>query len=135
MVAIKHAGARKTMLSTRRAFTLIELIAVIAVLGILMLVAMPRFFDWRAQSQSAAADGSIAGITTALEMMYVRNRMVDADSGEWVLAVTDVARTMNTGQLPEGVTIAEGLLVDHEGQQFTLVPETATSPAALTPAP
>jgi prepilin-type N-terminal cleavage/methylation domain-containing protein len=135
MVAIKYAGARKTMPPTRRAFTLIELIAVIAVLGILMLVAMPRFFDWRTQSKSAAADGSIAGITTALEMMYVRNRMVDADSGEWVLAVNDVARTMNTGQLPEGVTIAEGLLVDHEGQQFTLVPETATSPAALTLAP
>ena len=123
------------MARSRRAFTLIELVAVIAVIGILTAVALPRFFDWSADSRSSAADGSLAGITTALEMAYVHNRMADAGSTEWVLAITDLADTLNTGQLPEGVTIAGVHLVDQEGQQYALVPETATSPASLKPLP
>lgn len=53
-----------TLQVRRRAFTLIELIAVMVVLAVLAGVAIPKFFDYSARARSSALQGSLGGIRT-----------------------------------------------------------------------
>ena len=54
----------------RKAFTLIELIAVMVVLAILAGVAAPRFFSYSDQARTAALDGSLGGMRSAIAQYY-----------------------------------------------------------------
>jgi len=50
------------LLRSSKGFTLIELVMVIAILGILAAVAMPKFYNFKGQAQNAAVAGVIGGI-------------------------------------------------------------------------
>ncbi len=54
----------------RRAFTLVELIAVIVVLAILSGVAIPKYFDYAARARTAATEGAIGGVRAGLSNFY-----------------------------------------------------------------
>src|SRR5260370_28953130 len=51
-----------------RGFTLIELLVVIAILATLAAILIPNFLHARAQAQTAACEGNLKQIATALEM-------------------------------------------------------------------
>jgi prepilin-type N-terminal cleavage/methylation domain-containing protein len=53
-----------------RGFTLIELIAVIVVLGILSAVAIPRYFDYSDRARTASLQGALGGVRTAVANWY-----------------------------------------------------------------
>lgn len=54
----------------RRAFTLVELIAVIVVLAILSAVAVPKYFDYSAKAKESASRGIIGGVRSAIANFY-----------------------------------------------------------------
>ena len=59
--------------TTRRAFTLIELIAVIVVLAILAGVALPKYFDYAAQARESACKGALGGIRAGIANFYANS--------------------------------------------------------------
>ncbi len=57
----------------RRAFTLVELIAVIVVLAILAGVAVPRYFDYTDRARTSAVQGVVGNVRSALANFYANS--------------------------------------------------------------
>lgn len=53
-----------------RAFTLIELIAVLVVLAVLSGVALPKYFDYSARAKSSALQGALGGVRSSLANFF-----------------------------------------------------------------
>ena len=56
-----------------RAFTLIELIAVIVVLAILSGVAIPKYFDYTANAKASSTKGTLGGVRSAIANFYANS--------------------------------------------------------------
>lgn len=56
-----------------RAFTLIELIAVIVVLAILSGIAIPKYFDYAAKAKESATKGALGGMRSSIANFYANS--------------------------------------------------------------
>ncbi len=63
-------NAGSLTLRTRKAFTLVELIAVIVVLAILSAVAIPKYFDYSAKAKESAVKGTLGAVRSAIANFY-----------------------------------------------------------------
>ena len=96
--------------SNSKGFTLIELMIVIAIIGILAAIAIPQFSAYRKRSYNASAASDIRNAATAQEAYYVENRRYSAE----------LARLLGTNY---GLyNISRGVTVDVEGgtESYTL---------------
>lgn len=66
------------MIRTAKAFTLIELVMVIVILGILAAVAIPRFVDLTDAANEAAERGVVGGVRAGIYTYYAQNRAYPA---------------------------------------------------------
>ena len=57
----------------KKAFTLIELLIVIAVIAILVGIALPRFRGMRQEANTTKAAGELRSLVTAIESYYIHN--------------------------------------------------------------
>ncbi|MFZ5799928.1 MAG: prepilin-type N-terminal cleavage/methylation domain-containing protein [Candidatus Omnitrophota bacterium] len=57
----------------RKAFTLIELMIVMAIVAVLVGMVLPRFKGMRDQANISKAQGEVRAIKTAIESYYIRN--------------------------------------------------------------
>lgn len=60
--------------NNEKGFTLIELMIVIAIIGILAAIAIPQFAAYRQRSYNAAANADLRNAATAQEAYYVDNQ-------------------------------------------------------------
>jgi prepilin-type N-terminal cleavage/methylation domain-containing protein len=84
----------------RRAFTLIELIAVLVVLAILSGIALPRYFDYSDRARSSALQGALGGVRTGIASFYA-NGSVDGNAAYPTLAELTTVGTVMQEAIPD----------------------------------
>lgn len=79
----------------KAAFTLIELLIVVAIIAILAAIAVPNFLEAQTRSKVARVKADVRTLATALESYYVDNNKYpfDLDGRGWPWYVTDVFST------------------------------------------
>ncbi|EMT7282935.1 pilin [Neisseria gonorrhoeae] len=94
------------MNTLQKGFTLIELMIVIAIVGILAAVALPAYQDYTARAQVSEAILLAEGQKSAVTEYYLNNGKWPADNGAAGVASSDKIK----GKYVESVTVANGVV-------------------------
>jgi MSHA pilin protein MshA len=70
----------KDLKKSEAGFTLIEIIAVLVLLGILAAVAVPRFFDLQDEARDQAMEGALAEGMSTMSMAYAQRLLQDGSA-------------------------------------------------------
>jgi prepilin-type N-terminal cleavage/methylation domain-containing protein len=66
----------------RRGFTLVELMIVIAVIGLLAAIALPKFSDVTSQAKVANVQGNLANVRTSIGLFYAKTETYPDFTGD-----------------------------------------------------
>jgi type IV pilus assembly protein PilA len=72
----------KKMLKNKKGFTLIELMIVVAIIGILAAIAIPNFMTYQCKAKQSEARRVLGAIRTAQEAYYAEKSTYAANTGE-----------------------------------------------------
>lgn len=79
------------MLQNQKGFTLIEIIAVLVILGILAAVAVPKYVALQAEAKKKAAQAQVAEVKSTLNLGYAKYFMKNGSAPGTITLVNDEA--------------------------------------------
>ena len=119
---------------TQRGFTLLELVVVIAVTGVLLVVAMPKILGTSTDARVAAVNKVAEQLGAAVAQNFVM-RSVDNTKGVSISTCTDTYFTLQSQSMPSGYTLStdtvSSSIVNGSG---TMGSQTCTVTTTSTPA-
>ncbi len=89
------------MHTTQRAFTLIELLAVVIILAILAGVALPRFINYQTEARDASCKGTLGGVRAGLANYYADQAVTNGTAAYPTLAQLTTIATVMQEAIPE----------------------------------
>jgi MSHA pilin protein MshA len=120
---MSDARKTKTILDNQKGFTLVEIIAVLVILGILAAVAIPKYFDLQEGAKEKALDAAIAEGVGRVNQLFAKQLLAGSKVSEITYNNTSIGTDLQDFTLTttdNGTTIT--LLV--EGQVGQLLGET-----------
>lgn len=107
-------------------FTLIELVIVIVILGILAVMAIPKFINLSGDAQTAATNGVAAALASANATNYAA-RSENVANGIAVTNCTSLSGALLGGALPTGYTITAAAVAAGSTVTCTLTGPSSTT--------
>ena len=114
------------MKNNKKGFTLIELMIVVAIIGILAAIAIPKFADLINKSKEGATKGSLSSVRSAIQVYY-------GDNEGWFPADTLGVLT-NNGKYISQIPVAKLPTTGHVDSAVVIAYSTVTAAGVYTPA-
>lgn len=99
------------VLKRTRGFTLVELVLVIAILGILAVAALPQFINVSTQARQASRDGVVGAVRSGIMLFRANDLVVNGAPGIWptTLDAAAAGSTAGTANLFFGTVLTQGV--------------------------
>jgi type IV pilus assembly protein PilA len=132
------------MKSMQKGFTLIELMIVVAIIGILAALAIPAYQDYTARAQMSEAMVLASGLKTAVSEVYSQDGSCPTNGSNGIAAATSISgkyvasvTTAGTGSANGGCTIqatmnTSGVATGIQSKTLTLTMTTSATAGSFT---
>ena len=90
---------KKNLLGNQKGFTLIEIIAVLIILGVIAAVAVLKFVDMQAEARQYAVDGALGALQSTVTMDYAKQLLTTPSTTTYTPTASEVVVGEFTGTI------------------------------------